>query len=451
MDNLNGVIETSNISGTVAGSSRVSSGIARSNSVSGSVVDDEIIAGSVASTRALNGVVGVGSGSAPITIDDHLSLTSTNPVQNKVITAAIQGLSEYDVVYSDSTDTYTLNTTSTVSTSIFPYNVPDTGDLVITAGGYLGRVISASNNTFRITWLPPYLSDRLVVQNNVDNTTIGFLPLLMGPSGQTSGTASESYYKSSVGVLLSTGALSAPHFIGDGSGITGLNASHLSSGTVPLERLPSVIREDKYVQQSEIDRELIGQYPVLLTGISNPNGGTYIANYDTRIYVNPFLGKLYGSFSGDGSGLTGVPASSLSGVLPVANGGTGSSTATGAVVNLGLSINGIPKIDSSGNVTKATPEDLAAVGYNVVVYQGNATVVASIGSGVDEVLPIGPLFITTAPPGEAPKVGDCIISANGYIGSIKEIGENNTTATWFNKISSLTGYVTGTKLVLNSN
>lgn len=66
-------------------------------------------------------------------------------------------------------------------------------------------------------------------------------------------------------------------------------------------------------------------------GTTAPSSTTR-ANYDGYLYATRFYG--------DGSQLTGITATGYSGTLPVANGGTGSTTASGARTNLGAAASG---------------------------------------------------------------------------------------------------------------
>lgn len=66
------------------------------------------------------------------------------------------------------------------------------------------------------------------------------LPLLMGTTATpTSGTAYEAYYNTGVTMNPSTKTLTADYFKGNGSGLTNLNASNISSGTISSARLPN--------------------------------------------------------------------------------------------------------------------------------------------------------------------------------------------------------------------
>jgi hypothetical protein len=112
------------------------------------------------------------------------------------------------------------------------------------------------------------------------------------PSGQLSGV-----YTNVVDILNPTNAFfgmafQGGNFSGNGAGLTSLNASQISSGTIPLAQLPGAVLTNN-------------QTGVTLNGTFNGNGG--------------------GLTNLNGANLTGtIPASQLGGVVGVANGGTGS-------------------------------------------------------------------------------------------------------------------------------
>lgn len=117
-------------------------------------------------------------------------------------------------------------------------------------------------------------------------------------------------------------------FTGNGSGLTNLNASSLSSGTVPLARLPAAV-----VTNNEANVSLSGTFAGTFAGNLNNGvshvGTNFVATY--QILANSFssdgddpvvaLGNWLwsdGTLSGDGSGLTNLNASALaSGTVPL--------------------------------------------------------------------------------------------------------------------------------------
>ncbi len=106
------------------------------------------------------------------------------------------------------------------------------------------------------------------------------------------------------------------------------------------------------------------------------------ANYDGYLYATRFYG--------DGSQLTGITATSYSGTLPLANGGTGSTTAAGARTNLGATTLGgnlftianpsaitFPRFNADNTVTA-----LSAADFRTAIGAGTGTgTVTSIATG----------------------------------------------------------------------
>ena len=81
-------------------------------------------------------------------------------------------------------------------------------------------------------------SDTKVKQSTSSNNEE--LPLLVGTTATpTSGTAYEAYYNTGVTMNPSTKTLTASYIKGNGSGLTNLNASNISSGTIGSARLPN--------------------------------------------------------------------------------------------------------------------------------------------------------------------------------------------------------------------
>lgn len=486
MAKLNGEIKTDSVSGNISSSNQQDTtygGVTKTSSLSATMTEKEQTNGVMSTAKRLKGSIGGGRASSAITIDTELSSTSTNPVENRVITNALYHLADDELIYSTNTSEQTIGSTSALTNDTFPYGVPEAGDLVITKRGFFGRVQSVSGNSYTILWLADYGAgsavvstsndglaprvtnvhgflrgdgtwvevsgtDEKVLQTVLSNTDSGVFPVMLSPSDVESGTTDRARYSTGVTLTMPTGMLSAPYFMGNGLNLWGLNASAIDNGTLNANRLPRLAYR---VVQNEVNTSSLQNIPVLLAGIPSPNGDPYETNYDDRVSVNPFTGFLNATVSGDGSHITNILPENVNGIIPISKGGTGGTSIQSAVSNLGLNVGGIVKIDENGNASLAQPSDLSDVMYNEITWQGNATTVSSFGSGVNETLPWGFLFCSLSPAGEAPKVGDSITSTNGYIGTIRAISADGVEVTWFNKFSSMTGYVTGTKLVLETN
>ena len=117
------------------------------------------------------------------------------------------------------------------------------------------------------------------------------------------------------------GGISGPMFIGNGSG-----GIHISSA---LTTVSGPLTATSFLS-SPVFRLLTS--PTNLNVLVEDASGNL---YDTNGLV--LSGPITASaFSGDGSALTGLQASAIAGVLPVANGGTAASTVSGATNTLGL-------------------------------------------------------------------------------------------------------------------
>lgn len=104
-------------------------------------------------------------------------------------------------------------------------------------------------------------------------------------------------------------------FVGSGSGLTGLNAAQISSGTIAPGRLPSIM-----VTNTQTGVALSGTFGGNGGGLTNLNAaqissGTIApARLPSIVVTNTQTGvTLGGTFSGNGAGLTGLNASSLGG------------------------------------------------------------------------------------------------------------------------------------------
>ena len=111
----------------------------------------------------------------------------------------------------------------------------------------------------------------------------------------------------------SSGILYATQFSGNGSSVTNLSASNISSGTINDAYLPATISSDITGTASFIDVTANNSnnettYLLFADGTSGSQG----AETDSLLYYNPSTNLLTaGSFSGDGASLTGVDAATL--------------------------------------------------------------------------------------------------------------------------------------------
>ena len=97
-----------------------------------------------------------------------------------------------------------------------------------------GRITAASTTTVK---LPASGNTDTKVKQSTSSSNAE-LPLLVGTTATpTSGTAYEAYYNTGVTMNPSTKTLTASYIKGDGSGLTNLNASNISSGTLAKARI----------------------------------------------------------------------------------------------------------------------------------------------------------------------------------------------------------------------
>ena len=177
---------------------------------------------------------------------------------------------------------------------------------------------------------------------NASNISSGTLAVANGGTGVTTSTGNGSM------VLSNAATMTNSTFSGTGTGLTALNASNISLGTL------AVARGGTGVTTSSGDGSLVlsnaatmtnGTFGGIGTGLSSlhasnitlgtlavARGGTGVSTStgDGSVVLSNGATMTNGTFSGTGSGLTSLNASNISlGTLPVARGGTGTTTSIG--------------------------------------------------------------------------------------------------------------------------
>ncbi|AOV62164.1 hypothetical protein BOW86_gp217 [Synechococcus phage S-CAM7] len=128
----------------------------------------------------------------------------------------------------------------------------------------------------------------------------------------------------------STGRLTATSFSGNGSSLTSLNASNLSSGTIPNDRFPAILPVADGSNLTNISRSDVSTSVQVITNntanetvfitFSDGQSGTQRIETDVDLTYNPSTNTLSATFSGNGSNLTNLTSGNLVGALPAIDG-----------------------------------------------------------------------------------------------------------------------------------
>jgi hypothetical protein len=172
------------------------------------------------------------------------------------------------------------------------------GDADSTSGkGIMGRATATSGTTTGIYAEARSASGTALV---VNNTAGGKLV-----SAQANGV--EKFSVSNAGNVLTSGSVTAASFAGSGSGLTTLNASNLSTGTVPSARISGTY--SVAVTFSNASNSFTGSGAGLTNlNASNLASGTVPSARISGTYSNAVtFSNATNVFVGDGSGLTNVP------------------------------------------------------------------------------------------------------------------------------------------------
>lgn len=154
-------------------------------------------------------------------------------------------------------------------------------------------------------------------------TSYPYYAFQVGGSGNLSSFA-DGVGISSNGNILATGIVTAQSFSGVGAGLTQLNASNISSGTLNNARLPSNISISGILTAATI----------VSTNVNINSGGVYIIGITTS--TNGFVGDLRGNVTGNVTG-TATTASSLTGTPNIVVGLVTANRINSNISNTGIS------------------------------------------------------------------------------------------------------------------
>ena len=306
---------------------------------------------------------GIATGANKITVDSALSATSTNPVQNKVVNTAISNLS------------------TLVGDTAVSEQISDAFDDAITGLSVDGKVITytkGDGTTGTITTQDTNSNDKVKQTVTTSDATY---PLLLAPNGQTATTTTYSYFDSGVTLNPSTNTIAANI---SGNAATATNATKSdSTASASITTLPSgtdlntLTTAGYYGMSTSATAQAFANNPLssVATGIivkvyttggivyqevsGTLSGGVFKRRMNgtdswsdwiqmakvtdnvasaTKLETGRTLKVNLGSTSASSAfnGTKNITDIGVSGTLPIANGGTGATTAAGVLTNLGV-------------------------------------------------------------------------------------------------------------------
>jgi hypothetical protein len=158
----------------------------------------------------------------------------------------------------------------------------------------------------------------------------------------------------------STNTLSATNFVGSGTGLAGLNATNISSGTL-------------LVSQGGTGATTLTSGQILI-------GGANVIQSANLSWNNTSNTLSATNFIGSGAGLTALTATNITGNINVAQGGTGATTLTSGQILVG---NGTSALTQSANLTWDNTNNRLGIGKTnpTTTLDVNGTVTGTLFSG----------------------------------------------------------------------
>jgi uncharacterized membrane protein len=341
---------------------------------------DNISSGTLNAARlATSGVSANTYGSAAtvaqFTVDNKGRVTSAANVTIAIASGAVSGLAASattDTTNADNISSGTLNAARLATSGVAAgtYGVAASVPQIVVDNK--GRVTSAANVAIAIASgaVSGLAASATTDTTNASNISSGTLP---GDRGVTSGSASSSFVEyngttatagqfdggsttpSGTTRLNYGGYLYATRFYGDGSNLTALNATQVTSGTLPGDRgVTSGSASSSFVEYNGTTATS-GQFD---GGSTTPSGTTRL-NYGGYLYATRFYG--------DGSNLTALNATQVtSGTLPGDRGVTSGSASSSFV-----EYNGTTKTSGQFDGGSSAPTNTTRLNYDGNFYATN--------------------------------------------------------------------------------
>jgi hypothetical protein len=345
-------LSATNFVGSHSGSGTGLTALNASNISSGTLT---VSRGGIGATTLTSGQILIGNGASALQQSANLTWnTSTNTLSATNFVGSGSGLSTLNA-------SNIANGTLIVSRGGIGTTTLTTGQILIGNGAnaLLQSANLSWNNTSNTLTATNFVgSGTGMTALNASNITLGTLPVARGGTGVTTSTGNGFL------VLSNAATMTNGTFSGTGTGLTFLNASNITLGTLPVARGGTGVTTSTgngSLVLSNAATMTNGTFSGTGTGLTSLNannitlgilavarGGTGVTTStgNGSLVLNNAATMTNGTFSGTGTGLTSLNASNISlGTLPVDRGGTGVNTSTG---------NGSVVLSNSATMTNGT-------------------------------------------------------------------------------------------------